>query len=841
MSSNLGVVSLCLFEFESNVGGRSSEDSPLLLCNNFRGSVHEFYKFYSGTKSLIMQQQSLPNELVISSLEVNIGPLNSTLNEIARSIRHHASVFNKVKGLESDHHQIKKELHSLRLDLAAKESNNGDSGSKAARNQARPSREYHSIKNMGGVIDDSNTIGLDRLDSANSTERRGVLSSPSEHQGDVYALGSTTKESRWPYPRNDVSELKGIVRQLQEELNNEIAQHLDMESRIESNSRTLVYLESEHDNGSIYSALQDQRQFVKIKLDSLNQTISEVATSIRSEVDIKQNSKLQEIKKWCNDLDQNRQSKFNIKMASFAKSSEVLSLQDCFDSKSRDHFHRISHLAKAVIGNEHVMFSFQQKSSMRSFAKIHRLWKVKAMQMTWTKWQNYNNEIERIAQRRKTMRKIMIRTWFGNKARAWKKWQDFIERQQGAETKRLLAIKLIRDKAELAVIQPTRISFNTWRRNTVALKIQDANMKSKSVYNHKALSEPSGQFSESFISTDRQSNEYNLSLVLESFNDDKDGAIQTLAQEINNIRMFDIKTVYKDMALHIEQLKTMMKATSSMELLRLGSEMREIESKSNMAFQEISSQLPEIQSNTAELRNSLRGTINRVKVIEHTHQDRLENLFEGKEAMKEEILTLQTKLNNSYKIIHSLQYDSTRYQNTTNTLLQKMNKVESLLASHEQSTHRETNDIRAQLGNINDKLRYSDAQSCKLSSSLTETRNEVIQAKVASSLGLKEISDILNSHGIHQPQWNIVIEYGGIYERNAKENNYVSPINVISDGGEAIDIPSTLASFAHDYAAWTAFTADHDALKLVIIGKNPDTVNALEVDIEERRTIVVER
>eukprot|EP00979_Chaetoceros_neogracilis_P016476 scaffold8193_cov144-Chaetoceros_neogracile.AAC.1 len=96
---------------------------------------------------------------------------------------------------------------------------------------------------MGGVIDDSNTIGLDRLDSANSTERRGVLSSPSEHQGDVYALGSTTKESRWPYPRNDVSELKGIVRQLQEELNNEIAQHLDMESRIESNSRTLVYLE----------------------------------------------------------------------------------------------------------------------------------------------------------------------------------------------------------------------------------------------------------------------------------------------------------------------------------------------------------------------------------------------------------------------------------------------------------------------------------------------------------------------------------------------------------------------------------------------------------------------
>jgi len=65
-----------------------------------------------------------------------------------------------------------------------------------------------------------------------------------------------------------------------------------------------------------------------------------------------------------------------------------------------------------------------------------------------------------------------------------------------------------------------------------------------------------------------------------------------------------------------------------------------IERKSKESFDEMSIQLPEIKSDIAEMRNSLHGAINRVKVIEQTHRDRIELLFEGKEAMEKEISTL---------------------------------------------------------------------------------------------------------------------------------------------------------------------------------------------------------
>ena len=796
-------------------------------------------------------QQSLPNDMNINSLNIDVGPLNSALSEITKSIRHHASVLSKVKGLEIDHRQIKKDLHLIRLDLAAKDSfqivSNKAPTSMEAQNQGS-----HSINTMMDISDEDNIIGPDCLDGGQPKEGRKCLSSPSERQfakGVVENLGSAVKESKRSYLRKDMIWLKAMARQLQEGLNNEIAQNTDMESRLESHSKTLAYLESEHGvGGSVYSALQDQREFVIKNLDGLRQTIKKIESSIKSEVDSKQNQKLQEMKKWFNDLDtmvRNRQSNFNSKIAACAKSSEVFSLQEMYDNELRDHFHRMNLIEKTVISNKDTMLHFHQQSSMRCFRRIHRLWKVRAMKMTWSKWQNCNNNIvhdnEIIAQRKKTIRKVLVMTWFANKALAWKKWHSFIERQQRVEAKQLLAIKLFSDKVELAVIEPTRISFNSWRRTTVALKIQDANMHSASAYNHTATSTPRGEISRPFICTDRQSNQYNLSLLLASFNDDKDGAIQTLAQEIDNIRKFDIKLVYKDMDSHIEQVKVKIKETSSLEMSRLESEIKEIESTSNKEFHEISIQLPEIQSDIAEMRNSLHGAINRVKVIEHTHRDRIEMLSEGREAMEEEISTLQSKLHKSHKIVQSLQYDSTHCQNVINTLLQKMNNVESSLISHRESTDTEINSMRDQLEKVNEELRSKNAQSSKLNDSLTETRNEVIQAKVASSLGLKEIRDILDSHGIHQPQWRIIIEYGGLYESDAKEKNYVLPINVISDGEEDIDIPSTLASFAHDYATWTAFKADCDALKLVVIGTNPDTDNAVEVETEGRRRILVER
>ena len=148
---------------------------------------------------------------------------------------------------------------------------------------------------------------------------------------------------------------------------------------------------------------------------------------------------------------------------------------------------------------------------MQCFRKIHHLWKIRATKRMWSKWHGYNNKIVqengRVAHRMKTMRKLLVRTWFAQKARAWNKWEGFIERQHRIEAKRLLAIKLISNKGESAVVEPTRISFNRWRRNIVALKIHDVNMKSISADDHNTASLPRNQVSESIIYADRQSDQ----------------------------------------------------------------------------------------------------------------------------------------------------------------------------------------------------------------------------------------------------------------------------------------------------------------------------------------------
>ena len=794
-----------------------------------------------------MQKQST-DYMTGDYFEVNVGPLNSALHDITKSIRHHASVLSKVEGLANEHRQIKKDLHLIRLDLSSQESlqilNNGNASS--SRELPNPGTRS---ENGDADRSDSGNSSIDHLNGVDINPKQGRRGSFKVAKNVEQMSGSTITESKLSELKKDAIALKGIVRQLQEDLNYEIVQNTDMESRLENLNKAFITLECDHGiGGSVYSALQGQRELSQKKLDGLHQTIKDVESSIKAEVDSKQNQKLQEMKKWFNDLDtmvRNRQSQFNSKIASFAKSSEVVSLEENVNSELHDQIHRIHLLENTFIRHEDVVLRFQQLSSMQCFRKIHHLWKIRAMKRMWRKWHGYNNKIVqengRVAHRMKTMRKLLVRTWFAQKARAWNKWQGFIERQHRIEAKRLLAIKLISNKVELAVVEPTRISFNRWRRNIVALKIHDVNMKSITAHDHNTASLPMNQVFESIISADRQSDQYNLSVLLESFNSDKDGAILILAQEINNIRTFDIKKVYRQMDSHIEQAKMYTEETSSLGLSRLETDMLTIERKSKDSFNEMSMQLPEIKSDIAEMRNSLHGAINRVKVIEQTHRDRIELLFEGKEAMEEEISTLGTKLNNSHKSIQSLQYDSNRCQSTVNILLQKMNDVESYLTSHTESIENEINQMKDQIGEINTHMRCCNAQTSKLNDSLIETKNDVIQGKIASSLGLKDVHEILNSHGVHKPQWRTIIENGGFYESHAKEKNYVTPINVISDGERDIDIPSTLASFAHDYAAWIAFEADHNALKLVVIGKNPDLCNSMEVETEDRRRILVER
>ena len=124
---------------------------------------------------------------------------------------------------------------------------------------------------------------------------------------------------------------------------------------------------------------------------------------------------------------------------------------------------------------------------------------------------------------------------------------------------------------------------------------------------------------------------------------------------------------------------------------------------------------------------------------------------------------------------------------------------------------------------------------------MIETRNNLIQSKVSSETAFKEVHGILDSHGTPQPKWRDIIEYGGLFESKSKEKSYVVPINFSVDGRIDLDIPGSIADFAQDYAAWIAFEADRDALKLVVIGKNPENAGYIEDNTQILRNSLVDR
>ena len=57
---------------------------------------------------------------------------------------------------------------------------------------------------------------------------------------------------------------------------------------------------------------------------------------------------------------------------------------------------------------------------------------------------------------------------------------------------------------------------------------------------------------------------------------------------------------------------------------------------------------------------------------------------------------------------------------------------------------------------------------------------------------------------------------------------------------EQVDIPAEISAFAHDYAEWIAYQADHESLLRLIAGTNPDDQVYAEDDTISRRKTMLE-
>lgn len=786
-------------------------------------------------------------ESSIDTLTVDVKQLNSVLGRITTAIRRHATLLNKVSQIEESQLQIQKELSLFRLN---------DSSQKSFESAGIVSRPVEQVSLRYNIANDEAESKENTVDEGNQSDMslsarppRGLsIRRLQVVNNAVRKIETSMAKATISDLRKDVVGLKAIVSNLQQELNVEIVHSSEIEYRVDSLKSTLTGLESEHGPGATTAALQHQREFMVNKVDTLLHTINEVEASTKNAVDSKMNEKVLEMKSWFSSLEsmvRSRQSQLNSKMSLFAKTFELSALEENINNEFDDYKSRVGVLESSVLSNEDALLQMRQHASFLSFQNIRQRWKARMLGAALKRWKDHNDfvvkEERKVIQRKKNVRKVLIRTWLAKKSNAWKKWQNVILWHKKLEATKDSAVRNIIERMQLTVSEASCLAFNKWRRATITMKIQKC--KSEPVAcNESPLTTPQkASAGDENIPADSIANQYDLSVLLDSFHTDKDGAIQTLAQEINNIKAFDIRKARQDMEHRIEETENRFNQSLSTEVSKLQMRELEIEEKLDDKFDSLSLQLPQMKSEIAEMRNSLHGTINRVKVIEQTHRDSIELLFEGKEAMEEEMMTMKAGLSSIHSRLNTLEYSNDRSQNSINTMLQNMNDFETFYKGHKESTDLKNAQLNDALAKVTKDLTRTKKQNDKLNDDLIETRNNLIQSKVSSETAFKEVHGILDSHGTLQPKWRDIIEYGGLFESKSKEKSYVVPINFSVDGRIDLDIPGSIADFAQDYAAWIAFEADRDALKLVVIGKNPENAGYIEDNTQILRNSLVDR
>ena len=106
---------------------------------------------------------------------------------------------------------------------------------------------------------------------------------------------------------------------------------------------------------------------------------------------------------------------------------------------------------------------------------------------------------------------------------------------------------------------------------------------------------------------------------------------------------------------------------------------------------------------------------------------------------------------------------------------------------------------------------------------------------------MRRLWGVINAPGVRKPKLDDMVKKCVLYERASREKNYTIGLNSVRDGSREEDLPDDIAAFSHDYAAWIAYQADHEAIMRVIAGTNPEEYAYIEDDIESRRRALLDR
>ena len=772
-----------------------------------------------------------------SGLNVDADPLEAVLSRIAGALKGHDDIIlSRLPKIESAQLDLRKDISHLRLAIESTQRVDSETDTNAVSTTASrvcfiTDESSHSLANDIAEADTSSTYGISKRDLALIQQKLGNdLTSAND-----IAIGTSLQE------------IKAVLRRLQKDRDVGIVDSMELDERIKSMKDLMFEIQLKLASTATMEQLQTLKISLAAQYGRIEHQIQESSATIQTEAVGRINQHLSEVKAWFTELEsamKQRQVKLEQRVASCATEYDIAAFRERIDTDVASLTRKTSFLDDTARAQGMTMVSLQQKNAVvmlhrTCIRRTQRVLKVGLYHWKQFMQRQLQYESDKESQTR-LLRKVLTNIISRRKRQSFGKWVRYLDWHRKMEHRKVKATIMICERLGSYFSASMLTAFNQWRRLTLLDRMEGSNAVS-------AIEEDS----KSTLPTPKQPL-HDMLKLMGSFKGDVQGAIHVLAQEIVNVKSHCIPSLRQEWCAENQKSMSSVRTNINVAIQGVQETVDVFRESIDKRVDSCGNDLRTVHSKLNELSNLFQSSKINLESVEKSHAQRIDAILAQERNMEQSLLAVEEQALNS-----SLQITSLAEQQTeSNASIQHLRDA---IATNEKRHEEERESFQHALDHFGDELLktkvslgHTRVRCDFLEKELAEVKLELVHFQDACQAENDRVQSHIHHPGLLKPSLNRIVNVGHAYETLCKEKNYVPGINITvtirttttmklkrseekGKKSEDVEIPSEIAAFAHDYAAWIAYHADHESLLRLIAGTNPESVIYAEDDNISRR------
>jgi hypothetical protein len=628
----------------------------------------------------------------------------------------------------------------------------------------------------------------------------------------------------------------------------DVSNSIDIDEKLESVKVDMIELHRKISSSASIELLQSMKQTMDTKCSRAEENLEEFKSSFIIQVNERIDHDLCNLKTWFGDLEvlvKQRQTKLEQLISSCAKEYNVASLQERMESDVAALAKKASFLHDVVNAQGRAFVAWQKKMSIFILRRVYSEHRTKDLKRSLQSWRRVTaSAIKSKATQRsqKSLLKIVIaRMILHRKQCGLVRWIQFRDQHRKVERRKVNASTLIRDVLVSCITTTKVTSFNHWRRMVIMNKV----MKNSSA-----------------AAASSSNNSYSMCEIVDSFNNDLQGAARIIAYEIQQIKTSELPAIRQEWTERSERMSSAINENIKEAIGRVDNTSRMASKATNERIDGCVNELVGVHTGLQEHSSDIKRNAESVERLRESHGKELEEASARQTKLEERLLLLEKRAHTSDEQLSSLRNEHEQSKASIKRLHEIIDKNEERHEYERKTLQAVMNHFGDELLKAKVTLGHTQVRCEALEKECSKTKSELDVFRRAVQSENEHIYRHIYHPGIKRPCLKRIVMVGNSYERLAKEKNYVTGINVTTtmntmttsslhivegDGStgrhahkEEIDLPSEIAAFAHDYSSWISFQTDHESLTRMILGSAQDDQVYAEDDMCARRKSLIE-